>query len=348
MANPGGIIMINGGTCDVYPSAKKLYCAGLKEQGGGGPTGGHVYTYSLANGSTYLATDITGTLTNCTGLYDVSNPGFKWDSASSKFVKYSGTGNSVTVFDPVALSCTTQTYSNGPSNPVADTYGIYDLFAYFPSLGAFAVLPNATDQVFKLIIDGVAPTITTPASAGAITGGTQNTFYTYTFAASGTTPMTWDIPTGTPPTGVSINQSTGVLSGTPTASGDFSFTIRATNGYGSPSAYAVTLHIAPVCLITAATLPAGKFNVPYSQTVTTAGCTSPAFAVTSGTLPPGLNLDNGTGAITGTPTVSGLFSFTITATPISGAGIPSQAYGVIIIPGPGVLNFVMPPGFISR
>jgi len=165
MANPGSIIMINGGTCAVNPGTKVLYCAGLKETGGGGPAGG-VYTYSLAGGSSYLATDITGTLTGCTGLYSISNPGFKWDSAISKFVEYTGTGNSVILFDPVALSCSTATYSNGPTDPVADTYGIYDLWTYFPSLNKFAILANADSHVFTFVLGIGGSSFGGPVSIG--------------------------------------------------------------------------------------------------------------------------------------------------------------------------------------
>jgi hypothetical protein len=52
---------------------------------------------------------------------------------------------------------------------------------------------------------------------------------------------------------------------------------------------------------------------PYSFAVTATGSTAPTFAVSAGALPPGLSLDTVTGLITGTPTVSGVFSFSITA-----------------------------------
>ncbi len=81
--------------------------------------------------------------------------------------------------------------------------------------------------------------------------------------------------------------------------------------------------------------------------IPTAGCSSPSFAAV-GSIPTGMTLHTSTGVIDGTPTVPGLFSFTILATPLSAAGLPSQAYGIVIIPGPGVLNVLTVPGFISR
>ncbi len=341
-----GILMINGGTCAVWPSGKKLYCAGAKETGGGGGTNHGVFTYDLSVGSTYAATDITGTLTGCNALWSQSNPGFKWNSYSSKFVGYPGVGNSVTVFDPTGTTCSTVTYSNGPSTPIADTYGIYDLFGYFPLLGGFVVVPNALDQAYMLIIDGVPPTITNPASPGAITSGTQNTAYTFTFAASGTTPITWSITSGALPTGITLNTTTGNISGTPTVFGTFNFTIKADNTWGSPATQADSLVIAPVCLITGSTLPSGKFTQAYSQTVPTAGCSSPSFSVTAGSLPNGLTLHSGTGVIDGTPTVPGLFNFTVGVT--SSNGNPSQAFSITIVPGPGVFGVTVGPQMISR
>ena len=70
-------------------------------------------------------------------------------------------------------------------------------------------------------------------------------------------------------------------------------------------------------------------NVAYSQTVTGSGGTGPyTFALLSGTLPTGLTISSG-GVISGTPTGSGLSSFTIGATDTVG-NTGSHAYSVTI------------------
>jgi hypothetical protein len=91
----------------------------------------------------------------------------------------------------------------------------------------------------------------------------------------------------------------------------------------------------PVITVSPATLPGGAVGVAYNQTVTASGGAGPfVFAVTSGTLPTGLSLNPATGAITGTPSVMGTFSFTITATsPPACTG--SRAYTVGIGVGAG-------------
>jgi PKD repeat protein len=73
----------------------------------------------------------------------------------------------------------------------------------------------------------VAPTITT-ATLNTLS---QNTAFSQTLSATGTTPITWGIISGGIP-GIALNTSSGTLSGTPTATGAYSLTVRATNIQG--------------------------------------------------------------------------------------------------------------------
>ena len=76
-------------------------------------------------------------------------------------------------------------------------------------------------------------------------------------------------------------------------------------------------------------LPNGTEGVAYSQNVVASGGTGPyTYAVTSGTLPPGLSLSAG-GAITGTPTTSGVSNFTIRATD-STLATGSRVYSIAV------------------
>ena len=77
-----------------------------------------------------------------------------------------------------------------------------------------------------------------------------------------------------------------------------------------------------VLTITTDSLPNGTPGVPYSATLTASAGTTPyAWSITSGFLPPGITLDAGSGAITGTPTVTGLYGFTAQ---VSDANTPAQ------------------------
>jgi hypothetical protein len=76
--------------------------------------------------------------------------------------------------------------------------------------------------------------------------------------------------------------------------------------FGGPNA-------APV--VTTTNLAAGKIGVSYSASVSATGGKAPlTFAVTSGSLPTGLNLNAASGVISGTPTAAGTASFVVTAT----------------------------------
>ena len=123
----------------------------------------------------------------------------------------------------------------------------------------------------------------------------------------------------------------GTLSGTPTASGTFTFTVTATDIYGCTTSTVYNWVISPCPAITLNpnTLPNGTPGTAYSQTITQTGGTNPTtYAVISGALPPGLTLATG-GGLTGTPTTPGTYTFTVQSTSVGGC-IGSQTYTIII------------------
>ena len=91
-------------------------------------------------------------------------------------------------------------------------------------------VPADTDtQALSITVTSapVAPTIITTS----LPNGKKNTAYSQTvLATGGTLPYTWSIVSGALPTGLSLNPSTGVISGTPTKVQSKTFTIRCTDG----------------------------------------------------------------------------------------------------------------------
>jgi type VI secretion system secreted protein VgrG len=88
--------------------------------------------------------------------------------------------------------------------------------------------------------------------------------------------------------------------------------------------------VCPIITVNPATLPNGAVGTAYAQTVSASGGTSPyVFSLSSGTLPTGLSLNGATGAITGTPTAAGTFTFTISATDVNGCS-GSRLYDISI------------------
>jgi formylglycine-generating enzyme required for sulfatase activity len=169
---------------------------------------------------------------------------------------------------------------------------------------------------------GVAPTITT----ASLPDGTVGTAYSQTFAATGDTPITWSIESGSLPTGLSLAGTTGAITGTPTAAGTSSFTVKATNAAGNDiKEFPITIasvgggsETAPK--ITTAVLPGGTVGTAYSQTLAATGDTPVTWTIDSGSLPAGLSLAGITGVISGTPTAAGKSTFTVKATNAAGNG----------------------------
>jgi hypothetical protein len=173
------------------------------------------------------------------------------------------------------------------------------------------------------LLTSAAPVVTVvPAT---LPNGTVGIAYSQTITASGATaPYTFAITAGALPAGLSLT-SAGLLSGTPTAGGPFNFTVTATDastsGTGGPytgsRSYTLTI-AAPTITLTPATLLAGTVATAYSQAITASGGTAPySYAVTAGALPAGLSLNPSNGTLAGTPTASGTFNFTVTATDAS-------------------------------
>jgi PKD repeat protein len=161
-----------------------------------------------------------------------------------------------------------------------------------------------------------APSITT---SSPLAGGDIGKPYSLTFAVSGgTAAFTWT-ETGPLPTGLSLSTA-GILSGTPTATGTSSFTVKVTDSFYSSATLSCSLTINPLPTITTPSpLPDGNDGVNYSLTFATSGGSSPfTWAVSAGSLPAGLSLSSA-GVISGKPTAVGTASFTVQATDAVGA-----------------------------
>jgi hypothetical protein len=200
---------------------------------------------------------------------------------------------------------------------------------------------------------GVAACTPLTLSPPTLPNGTLGQPYSQTITQTGGTGViNWTVSIGNLPGGLTLNATTGLLSGTPTASGTFNFTIQATdaNGCAGTQAYALVIGNCPAITITPNTLPNGTVGAAYSQTIMATGGTPPySFNVTTGTLPGGLILNATTGGLAGTPTAAGSVSFAVTATD-SGGCTGTLAYTLVINPACGAITInpsLLTHGFVG-
>jgi large repetitive protein len=187
-----------------------------------------------------------------------------------------------------------------------------------PSTQTFNATISATNATgtsnapLTINISLAAPVVT----SGATASGNVGSPFSYQITAS-------DAPTsfavsGALPAGVTLNTTTGLISGTPTAAGNFNITVTASNASGTsaPRAVAISIVLLPPAITSAATA-SGTAGSAFSYQIAASGSPT-SFSATG--LPPGVTVNTATGAISGTPTAAGTFTATVGATNASGTG----------------------------
>src|ERR1700687_4506053 len=215
--------------------------------------------------------------------------------------------------------------------------------------------PTAQTAVKALSITVVQQLVITHSS---LPTGAVNSVYSPTLQSSGGTPtVSWTVTAGTLPAGLTLNSTTGVISGTPTTAGTSSVTVQATDS-STPQQTPTkqfNIMINPVLSITTTPpMPSGTVGTAYSQTLMTngGGIAPISWSVTVGARPGGLTLNATTGVISGTPTTAtgSPFNFTVKA---SDSGTPIQtstkALSISIATAPlSVLTTGLPDGVVGQ
>ncbi len=279
------------------------------------PTDRHVYK-STDGGTTWESLDGTG----ASALPDVPTHCIVVDPINSNRL-YVGTD--VGVFSSIDGGVTWAVENTGFANVITEalainTSGAKQLFAFTHGRGAWRVALNTVN----------CPAITIAQTT--LPNGALNTSYNQSLTASGgTTPHTFSLSAGELPPGLTL-AATGVLSGTPTTPGNFTFAVRATDTNGCLGTRVFTLQIACQAItLNPTTLPQAAVGTAYSQQLTAAGgIGSVGFALFNTSLPVGLTLSP-TGLLSGTPTAAGAFSFTVRATD-SNACTGVRTYSLVI------------------
>ncbi len=333
------------------------------------------YTWSITGGS--LPAGLT--LNTSTGVVS----GYPTTSGTSTFtlVLSDGVAPVVTQSESVTItSAPSITSAALPGGEVGVTYsttatatggsGSYTWSITGGSLPAGLTLNTSTGVVsgspttsgtstFTLVLsDGVAPVVTqsesvTIATAPSITsaalpGGEVGAHYSVPATATGGSgSYTWSITGGSLPAGLTLNTSTGVVSGYPTTSGTSTFTLVLSDGVAPVVTQSESVTITSAPSITSAALPGGEVGVTYSTTATaTGGSGSYTWSITGGSLPAGLTLNTSTGVVSGSPTTSGTSTFTLVLSD-GVAPVVTQSESVTIASDPSVTSLPLPGGEVG-
>jgi hypothetical protein len=172
---------------------------------------------------------------------------------------------------------------------------------------------HAGDEAYSVVVADATVTIT--LSPASLPDGQVGVAYAQAVSASGgTAPYAFAVSGGTLPPGLALSSS-GVLSGSPTAAGSYTFAVSATDNLGNTGSNGYQVQVTALTVTLApASLPDGAVGTTYSQAISASGGTGPYnYAVASGALPPGIALASD-GTLGGMPTEAGSYAFAVSAT----------------------------------
>ncbi len=321
-------------TMVVDPKRKYLYYIGNTDgdpgtnRGIGTPA---IKAIDISAGSNYQMQDWSAQVTGCAGLTGAYSPGVAYDSAIDKFVGWPNFGNTVYIFDPVAKSCTTQTFSGGPPdstdyNGNSYTTGTFGRFQYFPALDAFAVVNSAANGAYLLTLDNAAAGATGGAgpSAPSVTSFTASSA---SMSAGGSVTLSW-VTSGATTTNITPTVGVVAASGSTTVSpsATTTYTLTATNAAGSATASTVVSVIAQAAppTITSFTTSAASISAGNSASLSwiTSGATTISIVPTVGAV-----------AASGSTMVSPSTTTTYTLTATNAAGSATTTATVNVVAG---------------
>ena len=219
----------------------------------------------------------------------------------------------------------------------------------FRSDDCLVVVSDGTTPIAQATLSGCRPVVTppitdpppptgscviTPAAPATFTvGDLQSLFLVTTGCDTSTAPVQWSLVAGRIPPGmdapITQGQTAAMVGGRPTTEGTYSFSVRVTDSVGATDVETFTIEVvAPraLSITTPATLPAATRGLAYQANLgADGGLPGYAWALESGALPPGLRLSSApVAAVAGTPTATGVFTFTVTVTDSRGTTSDKQ------------------------
>jgi Putative Ig domain len=155
--------------------------------------------------------------------------------------------------------------------------------------------------------------------------------YSFQLTTNGGGSYTWTVDSGSLPAGVNLNTSTGLISGTPTAVGDYTFKIKVTDGTRT-DVETYTLTVVARLKIAAARVQAAEVGLPFELKPSATGGRGPyTWSIANGVaLPAGVTLDPATGAFSGQPTAPGTFALKLMVKDALGLSVTADVKIVVV------------------
>jgi hypothetical protein len=288
----------------------------------------------------------------------VSLPAGTAGQAYSQQIQSTG-GYGTKIYSVIAGSLPTGLILNSSTGAITGTPTLVGTYPFTIRV-ADSCPPEAqmAQQAYSITITptGCIPlSITSPS---VLSTGTVGSAYTYQITASGgQPPISFSLLSGSLPPGMNLG-STGLITGMPTSSGNYTFTVRATDSCAggaqtSDKSLSITVNLAtcpPLSITSPSVLSTGTVGSVYTYQLTTSGGQVPiTFSLVGGSLPPGLNL-SATGLISGLPTTAGNYTFMVSATDscAGGAQIVQKIFSFQVQAAPpSAVNMYVTPSSVS-
>ena len=327
-----------------------------------GDTADQAYSWTV---NTVAPTSTGGTVT-ITAVTEAGSMSYDVD-ANFTF----GTGKVFSAYSLLSGSMPSGASINASSGVISGTAGnVSSNTAYTFTIRGTDTDGDTVDQGYSWTVNVVAPTVTggtvsiSATSEGASASYDVDTNFSYPAGTTRKSTSAYSLQSGSLPSGLSLDVSSGVISGTAGNNASFSFTIRGTDtdGVTADQAYTWVINtVAPtstggtVTIAAVITSSSASYDVDTNFTFGTGSAFS-AFSVSSGSLPTGLSLNTSTGIISGTASSTvATYTFAIRGTDTDGDTV-DQSYSWSVSAPPageatytstGASTWVCPAGVTS-